>query len=641
MFYLNTTAPYESFRMAINDKIYIDKTMMIKNITEHIGIEKRFICITRPRRFGKSMNANMLAAFYSKGADASDLFSDRNISSNKSCMDHMNKHNVIHISLNEMPDGCDTYVAFQSYIEKLLRYDLYQAYPQLKELPVDNLRDLLKASGDQFIFIFDEWDSIFYKKFISSDDKESYLRFLENLLKGQPYVELAYMTGVLPIAKYSSGSALNMFAQYSFISDPIFDTYFGFTEDEVQSLCKKHSKPDYKDIKHWYDGYYTHDGRSLFNPRSVSQAFSDGICSNYWTETGPMNEIEMCIRHNVDAVRDDIVWLVSGNSIEIMLDGFSASDQQLETRNQILSALVVYGLLSYHDQILTIPNHELMEKFNCVLSSQPMIKLIVCDLDGTLFTDEKKITQTSVDYIKNLIKNGIHFAVASGRSRGAIEAYFSDIACSMVTDNGARAYNEDAKELFCEIIDRDVTLEILNKVEKIDYMNPFLVGEKHIYTKKIETSGEVKKAQYYFSPGMCQINSWGDAFANDVITKLSINTGWNGENEQSGWDMIQSLGIEGHFSPVLSGDGWVELMNYGVSKGGALKRLCQAMGIAMEETMVFGDYLNDLNMLVTTPNSYAMINGHEEVKKQCAYVTRYSNNEDGVIRAIQERLESD
>lgn len=375
MFYLNTTAPYEAFKMVVNDTIYVDKTLLIEPLTQRIGVEKRFFCVTKPRRFGKSINATMLAAFYSKGVESSSLFADKKIANRADCMTHLNQHNVIYISMNQLPDECSNYNDYIYDIRENIKEDIYEVYPELSKKRFSSISKLLAQTGDKFIFILDEWDSIFYKKFMTADDKESYLRFLEGLLKGQPYVELTYMTGVLPIAKYSSGSAMNMFDEYSFLADDLFDHYFGFTESEVLELCKEYSQPTFEEIKYWYDGYYTLDGEALFNPRSVNSALTRKRCRNYWTETGPMKEIEDCIRNNVDAVREDIVQFVAGNSIEIKLDGYSANDQRLETRNEILSAMVVFGFLSYHDQMLRIPNHELMEKFQRVLSIKGMGKV--------------------------------------------------------------------------------------------------------------------------------------------------------------------------------------------------------------------------------------------------------------------------
>ncbi len=169
------------------------------------------------------------------------------------------------------------------------------------------------------------------------------------------------MTGILPIAKYSSGSELNMFDEYNFITDNVLDAFFGFNEREVRKLCEEYGTIPYEEMKYWYDGYYTSEGKSLFNPRSVSKALTRGVCLNYWTETGPMNEIADCIEHNVDEVREDIVKMVAGLPVEAELDGYSAVERQLDNRNEILSAMVVYGFLSYHDGYLKIPNHELME----------------------------------------------------------------------------------------------------------------------------------------------------------------------------------------------------------------------------------------------------------------------------------------
>lgn len=375
MFYLNTSAPFIFFQEAANGRYFVDKTMLIQAVSEHLGISEHYLCITKPRRFGKSLNANMLAAFYSKGGDSSTLFGDKKIAVDEVCMSHRNQYNVIFISLNEMPRRCKSCDDYIDSIEECLMDDIRQAYPYVASKRFPNLNQMLTATNDKFIFILDEWDSIFYKDFMTLKDRENYLRFLEGLLKGQPYVELAYMTGVLPIAKYSSGSALNMFDEYSFLTDDLFDHYFGFTETEVLELCQVYSQPSFEEIKYWYDGYYTNDGEALFNPRSVNSAFARKKCRSYWTETGPMKEIEDCIRNNVDAVREDIVQLVAGNSIEIKLDGYSASDQTLETRNQILSAMVVFGFLSYHDQMLRIPNHELMQKFDRVLSIESMGKV--------------------------------------------------------------------------------------------------------------------------------------------------------------------------------------------------------------------------------------------------------------------------
>lgn len=397
MEYLNTKTPYILFEEAVNSEIYVDKSMLIEAVSRKIRTGGKYICITRPRRFGKSMNANMLAAYYTKACDSRPLFDGLQIASGSFYGKHQNSHNVIHIDFSRQPDGCRDYREYMKSILGKLEKDLKEAYPDIRCRDFDSVAQVLLATEESFIFILDEWDSIFYRKFMTEDDKNEYLIFLKGLLKDRPYVELAYMTGVLPIAKYSSGSELNMFDEYNFMNDNIYDRYFGFSEKEVRALCEQQGTLAYEELKQWYDGYHLSNGDSLFNPRSVNKALTRGICLNYWTETGPMNEIADCIEHNVDEVREDIVKMTAGIPVEVELDGCSAAELRLDSRDEILSAMVVYGFLSYYDGYLTIPNQELMDKYQRVLSRDSMgeVKEIVDRskemVEATLACDEAKV----------------------------------------------------------------------------------------------------------------------------------------------------------------------------------------------------------------------------------------------------------
>lgn len=397
MHYLNTNTQIILFQDTLNSEIYVDKSMLIKKISPMIRTNNKYICITKPRRFGKTVNANMLGAYYTKGYDSRKLFDTLKISHEESYLQHLNQYNVIYIDFSRMPDICYNYQDYILSVIKNLREDLYEIYPDLANKKYDSVSAMLRDSGDSFIFIMDEWDSIFYADFVGKEDKNHFLRFLKGLLKDQPYVDLAYMTGVLPIAKYSSGSELNMFWEYNFLNDQTFEELFGLTEDEVKSLCSEYTCISYKELQWWYDGYYLSDGRHLFNPRSVNRALTDNVCRNYWTETGPMNEVADCVEHNIDEVREDIVKMISGLLVEADLSGYSAVEQGMNTRDEILSAMVVYGFLSYHDGYLKIPNHELMEKFQRILSRESMgeVKLIVDNskdmLEATLACDEQRV----------------------------------------------------------------------------------------------------------------------------------------------------------------------------------------------------------------------------------------------------------
>ena len=222
----------------------------------------------------------------------------------------------------------------------------------------------------------DEWDAAFYFPYMTEADKASHLSFLKLLLKGQSYVEFAYMTGVLPIAKYSSGSELNMFAEYDMATKKKFSEYFGFLDSEVDTLYEIYrnntEEPEIsrEDLRIWYDGYCTVKGNRLYNPRSVVCSLADNQISSYWTSSGPYDEIFFYIRNNIDDVRDDLALMVSGEHIPIRLQGYSVMDTELNTRNQIYSAMVVYGLLTYEDGYVFIPNKELMSQFQELLMTK-------------------------------------------------------------------------------------------------------------------------------------------------------------------------------------------------------------------------------------------------------------------------------
>ena len=183
------------------------------------------------------------------------------------------------------------------------------------------------------------------------------------------------MTGVLPIAKYSGGSEMNMFKEYDMATKEKFSEYFGFLDSEVDSLFSVYQRTTANekitrdDLAVWYDGYHTAAGVRMYNPRSVVCALTDNQISNYWTSSGPYDEIFYYIRNNIEDVRDDLAMMVSGERIGIKLQGYAATSTELNTKNQIFSAMVVYGLLTYEDGEVFIPNRELMDKFNELLLS--------------------------------------------------------------------------------------------------------------------------------------------------------------------------------------------------------------------------------------------------------------------------------
>lgn len=379
--YLNSITPYTLYKSESLSPYFVDKTLMLSELFPYVSAGNRHICITRPRRFGKTIMANMISSFFQKASDSSDVFDSLAISQVDNYRRYKNQYNVIRIDFSKMPRNCDSYTQYIERIEALLIEDVKEAFPQVKINEADAVGDILESvfvqCGEKFIFVLDEWDFIFHRDFINEIDKEKYVAFLSNLLKDRPYVVLSYMTGILPIAKYSSGSELNMFAEFTMVNSPMFGEYFGFTDDEVDDLYRryivecdrqhKEKSVTRKGLRDWYNGYYTKSGERVYNPRSVVFALQFNNLANYWTSSGPYDEIYYYIRNNISDVRDDLALMISGESVTAKIQEYAATSMNLSTRDEIYSAMVVYGFLSYLNGKVCIPNRELMEKFDELL----------------------------------------------------------------------------------------------------------------------------------------------------------------------------------------------------------------------------------------------------------------------------------
>lgn len=394
--YLNGTSAYNLFQEDFSLTYYVDKTEILnelvplielkKNTSEKKGEDRgkgpKYVAITRPRRFGKTVMANMIAAYFGRGVDSHEEFDTLKVSRYPWYRKHLNQHNVIRIVLNEMPRNCTSYVQYIDRIQALLIDDLTMAYPKARIRETDAVWDALTkvheyCNGEKFIFVLDEWDYIYHQSFADDKDKANFTKFLSNLLKDKAYVELAYMTGILPIAKYSSGSELNMFFEYSMAARVKYNEYFGFTDEEVDRLFDKYLEVEKEPqvtregLKLWYDGYQTAGGEKLYNPRSVVGALSDNQLGSYWTSSGPYDEIFYYIRANVDAVKDDVGLMIADNPVPAKVQEYAATSMELKTRDEIFSAMVVYGFLNYENGYVSIPNKELMDQFAEVVQREP------------------------------------------------------------------------------------------------------------------------------------------------------------------------------------------------------------------------------------------------------------------------------
>lgn len=359
------------FNRAINSKIYIDKSELIKYTNSVINTEQRFICVSRPRRFGKSMAANMLTAYYSKGCDSRELFGEYKISQTDSFEKHLNKYNVIHINMVEYLTDNDSVEEMISELNNAILFELINEFPDVryydKSKLVRSLKDIFAAKHTAFIFIIDEWDCIFRKNKFNAEAQTLYLDFLRNLLKDQSYVALAYMTGILPIKKYGEHSAINVFYEYSMTNAKPISEFTGFTENEVQGICKQYDK-DYDEMKRWYDGYCL-DGLSIYNPKSVVESILRDSYSNYWTSTETYEALKEHILHNFDGLKDKITLMIAGERVSVNTAKFQNDMTSLNSADDVLTLLVHLGYLTFSATNETgagevwIPNSEVRQEF--------------------------------------------------------------------------------------------------------------------------------------------------------------------------------------------------------------------------------------------------------------------------------------
>ncbi len=382
--YLDSRVPLESYRGIVNTRFFVDKTLLLEDVLKAVEIDgQRYLCITRPRRFGKSVMANMVAAFLGRAEEAGDIFGRLEIAQSEWYDTHLNQYPVIYIDFSEVPENCVSYHAYISRILDSLKRDLLEEFSEIVTdagISVwDLLTNIFQKTGKKFIFVIDEWDAVFHMSFITKEDQKAYLLFLKALLKDKAYVKFAYMTGILPIAKYSSGSELNMFVEYDMTVMERFSDYFGFVEEEVDRLfdiylkTTKRPKITREALRVWYDGYHTAAGERLYNPRSVVCALVNNQLASYWTSSGPYDEIFFYVKNNIGDIRDDLVLMIADEGVEAEIQNYAAVSMELNTKDEIYSAMVIYGLLTYIEGKVFIPNKELMDKFKeLVMSKESM-----------------------------------------------------------------------------------------------------------------------------------------------------------------------------------------------------------------------------------------------------------------------------
>lgn len=360
---------YSAFETALNSEIYIDKTGLLAYTNKVINTKQAFICNSRPRRFGKSVTADMLTAYYSKGCDSADIFADYEISHAGDFRQHLNKYDVIHLDIQWCLAPAKGAAGVVSYIEKSVIAELKEKYPDIiseetVSLP-EAMSEIYTVTGNKFIVIIDEWDILIRDEANNRDEQENYINFLRGMFKGtEPtrFISLAYLTGILPIKKMKTQSALNNFDEFTMLDAGALASYIGFTDLEVEKLCDKYHK-DFAEVKRWYDGYVL-EKQQVYNPKVVVSVMLRGNFQSYWSQTGTYEVVVPLINMDFDGLKQAIIEMISGSTVEVDTGTFQNDTVSFSSRDDVITYLIHLGYLAYDQrkQCAFIPNEEIRQE---------------------------------------------------------------------------------------------------------------------------------------------------------------------------------------------------------------------------------------------------------------------------------------
>ena len=353
------------FKEALNSE-YVDKTGLIAVVNSTLFTRQKFSCVTRCRRFGKSMAAQMLAAYYDDFCDSRSLFAGLEIEKNASFEKHLNKYPVIYLDMTDFITRYKGDDAIVSHIDQEVRADVQAVFPDIPSEEGDDLMKYLlrvvQKTNKPFFFIIDEWDAICREFPSGSKGMDSYVNWLRRMFKSvsanTAFVGV-YMTGILPIKKYDTQSALNNFLEYSMVEPRKMANFFGFTKDEVRMLAAKHQM-DFAELEAWYDGYQIGDEPSMFNPNSVMQAVDIGRCRSFWGGTATFSVVSGYIDMNFEGLKDNVIYLLGGGRVKVNTTKFQNDLSVINSKDDVLTVLIHLGYLSFdwRRNECYVPNYE-------------------------------------------------------------------------------------------------------------------------------------------------------------------------------------------------------------------------------------------------------------------------------------------
>lgn len=406
-----------AFQVALNSEIYVDKTGLLAYTNKVMDTTAKFICNSRPRRFGKSITADMLTAYYCKGCNSEEMFSSLEIGQAPDFTKYLNQYDVIHLDIQwcmEPAGGPENVV---SYITEKTILELRNYYPEILPDSISSLPEALScintATGQKFVVIIDEWDVLIRDASTDLVVQEEYINFLRGMFKGSEptkYIQLAYLTGILPIKKIKTQSALNNFAEFTMTDARIFSRYIGFTEEEVRMLCEKYHR-DFSKTKHWYNGYLL-EQYQVYNPKAVVELMIWNKFQSYWSDTGTYEAIVPLINMDFDGLKTAIIEMLSGNSVEIDPTTFQNDMVNFTCRDDILTCLIHLGYLGYDQDTHSafVPNEEIRQELAKAVKRKKWNEFLTFQqesselLDATLDMDADTVARSIEKYTMNTLQ---------------------------------------------------------------------------------------------------------------------------------------------------------------------------------------------------------------------------------------------
>ena len=400
-----------SLQQSMNSRFYVDKSMLIAELNRLVDTEEKFVCISRARRFGKTMAGNMIAAYYSKNCDSREIFSKLKIAKDPSFEKYLNKFNVIQLDINGLLNTSTTGSVVKD-ADKYVCEEFIEQFPDISFEGCDSIpqcmNKVFKATGEKFVIIMDEYDVMVRETDVTEAQFKSYLRFLNSLFKNAdlvPVISLAYLTGILPIIRDRVQSKLNVFREYSMVDAGQFSEFVGFTKEEVRNLCESNNM-NFEEVTNYYDGYLMSNGMHIYNPKSVVEAMSRRRIDGYWTTTGHFDALRDYVVMNFDGLKSDVNRMMAGEEVHVDVKTYMNTLKDFTCRDDVLTYLIHLGYLGYRwmeddDGVCWIPNQEIKQEWARALRVTPG------------FEDVMKIVKASKQLVEDTLAMNAE-AVAKG-----------------------------------------------------------------------------------------------------------------------------------------------------------------------------------------------------------------------------------